>query len=454
MADITTVSMRTIVSTKPVQFGKFYSLSVLGHIMEPSNVRLIFYYPTQGEIELGTATKRLLESLSEMLNSYPTITGRLQKTSEGHWRIKCNDAGVRMIEARARGSMEDWLQKADREEELKLVYWEDMFHKPYFWSTFYIKMTEFEGGGIAIGLSCSHLLADVACATMLIKTWAETTLFGKMHNPPHFGPFPHLRRGHSGINPKLDNDLINCYKLYLEGTGQSTVSTAEKYETVTFAFSDEMVRKCMAESQADGSIPNGSPFAALASLFWLSVGKVKGKRELINMSICLDRRNVLGLDKSFFGNCMIFSKVLGEDIKEVELRQAAKAITNAIQKMGKEEIMDLVEWLETERDGKNLSDYQPPPINGPDLICANWENFDPYSAIFESGVKPIRVSYYFEHVFGEGQVLILPSPEGDTSLSRIAMVTLPEHEVMKLCEEDLILQFSPTILMGGKKIKV
>ncbi|KAF5189469.1 Spermidine hydroxycinnamoyl transferase [Thalictrum thalictroides] len=445
MADITTVTMRTIVSTEPVQFGKYYSLSILGHIMEPSNIRLIFYYPTRGEIELGKTTERLLESLSEMLNSYPIITGRLQKTSEGQWRIKCNDAGVRMIEARATGSVEDWLQKADREEELKLVYWEDMFHNPYFWCTFYIQLTEFEDGGIAIGLSCSHLLADVTCATIFVKAWAETTLFGKMLDPPHFGPFPHLKRGH-----KLYNDLINCYKIYLEGTKQYMVSTTEKYETVTFAFSDEMVRKCMTESQDDGSILNGSPFAALASLFWLSISKVKGKKELINMSICLDRRNALGLDKAFFGNCMIFSKVLGEDMKEVELRQAAKGISNAMQKMGNEEIMDLVEWLESERDGKKSSDYQPPPINCPDLICSNCENLDPYSSIFEPGVKPIRFSCYVEHVFGEGQVLILPSPEGDSSLSRVAMVTLPEHEVVKLCEEELILQFSPTILMGGK----
>ncbi|KAF9617011.1 hypothetical protein IFM89_033081 [Coptis chinensis] len=458
MADITYLCKRTVVSTKPVQPGKYHSLSVLDHAMEPSNLRLVFYYYTSAGTELGNVTKKLTESFSEMLTSFPMVTGRLQKTPEGRWKIKCNDAGVRTVEARAKGSVEEWLETADREQELKLVYWEDIFYKPYFWSTFYIQLTEFEGGGIAIGLSCSHLLGDATSATMLVKAWADTAMFGKMISPPHFHSVPPRRIGNKDVNKSPHIDMINCYKSSLDRKSNLTALCIERYATVTFVFDDEMVRKCMAEAQAGAvSLSNdssASPFAALASLFWLSVNNLKGRKGgLSDMSICLDKRIALGLDNGFFGNYMIFNKVCGEESMEVGLPNAAKAIENAMQKMGNEGIMDLLEWLESNSDGDLKNDYKPPPpINGPDLVCANWESLNPYSAIFESRGKPIRVSYYFERVFGEGQILILPSPDGNSSLSRVAMVTLPEHQVVKLCEEDLILRFSPTILMGMNKI--
>jgi hypothetical protein len=54
--------------------------------------------------------------------------------------IKCNDAGVRMVEARIKGSVEDWLKSVDREKERMLAHWEEMYHKPYFWSTFYVQV--------------------------------------------------------------------------------------------------------------------------------------------------------------------------------------------------------------------------------------------------------------------------------------------------------------------------
>ena len=118
--------------------------------MEKNHIRMVFYYPSMGYgqdhddqtvMEAGHVTHVLRESLSEMLNHFPVVVGRLQRNEEnGQWMIKCNDAGLRMVEARAQGSVEDWLKCVDRDKELKLVYWEEMYHKPYFWSTFYAQV--------------------------------------------------------------------------------------------------------------------------------------------------------------------------------------------------------------------------------------------------------------------------------------------------------------------------
>ncbi|KAL2525491.1 HXXXD-type acyl-transferase family protein [Abeliophyllum distichum] len=443
MAEVSLICKRTVISTKPVQPGKFCALSALDRLMEHNYLHVVFYYQSTMERNPGELTKKLRETVAEMLSAFPIITGRLFKTPEGHWTIKCNDAGMRMVEARAKGSVEKWLQNLDRGKELQLVHWEEMFHKPYFWSTFYVKVTEFEEGGIAIGLSCTHLLSDPPCATMLIKAWADMTLGGKMITPPLFHPLPGRRPGNTNTNHEPYMELIDHYKSFIE---KPAPVFNTKQVTILLAFDDEMVKRCITRIAPIES--NRTPFEALAALFWVVVSKVKGtKGGLTNMSICLDMRNVLGLDRGFFGNCMVYNKVNGEGIEGHELCKAANAIKEVVGKMDADGIMDLIEWLK-ERNYQDL-----PWMNGYDLICVNLEAVDSYSAIFEDNARPLRVSYYIEPAVGEGQILILPPPVGGrNTFGRVVMITLPEDEVNKLLEDALIQEFSPTVLMGLNKM--
>ncbi|KAF7150796.1 hypothetical protein RHSIM_Rhsim02G0190800 [Rhododendron simsii] len=133
---ITILCKRTVVSTKPVQPEKFHHLSALDWVMEPNRIRMVYYYKTPPGQAVGPVTKKLRESILEMLNGFPMVTGRLLKKDEGQWMIKWNDARVRLVEVRAKGSVEGRLRRVDTEKELELL-------------------TEFEEGGLAIGLSCT-----------------------------------------------------------------------------------------------------------------------------------------------------------------------------------------------------------------------------------------------------------------------------------------------------------
>ncbi|XP_020227912.1 protein ECERIFERUM 2 [Cajanus cajan] len=432
--EVSYICKRTVVSTKAVEPGRFFPLSVLDHHMEKNHIRMVYYYQTSREVEVGGVTKKLRESLSEMLTHFPIVSGRLVRDDErGHWKIKCNDAGVRMVEAKAKGSVEGWLTNLDREKELQLVHWEEMFHKPYYWSTFYVQLTEFEEGGLAIGLSCIHLLADSTCATTFMKAWADISLCNKMITPPLFHPLPPPRPRNRNPNHHPHMELIHHYKSLIE---KPIALKDVRYTTISLGFSDHMVQACMSMVQPNGPI---TPFEALTTLFWVSLSKIKGLGNgLVDMSICLDMRKVLGLDYGFFGNCMVYNKVHVEGNK---FPQVVKAISDVVTKMNSEGIMDLIEWLEN-NDTSSLT-----MMNGHDLVCASLEGVDPYLAVFQDWFKPIHVSYYVEPVLGEGQVLILPGKQGEGPLSRVAMVTLREEEAIKLCEDDVISQFSPSILM-------
>ncbi|KAF7150956.1 hypothetical protein RHSIM_Rhsim02G0192900 [Rhododendron simsii] len=234
-----------------------------------------------------------------------------------------------------KGSVEGWLRRADREKELELVHWEDMYCKPYFWSTFYVQitwfiymkrkfhasgslinlliqllLTEFEEGGLAIGLSCTHLLVDPPSAAMFAKAWADKTLGGKMLTPPLFQPLPLPKPGNKNTNHQTYTVLIDRYKTSIQNP---TPDMAKQHTTVTFGFTDKMVQSCKAMAKTVGAPDDSSlmPFEAQAGLFWVCVSKIEGEGNgtLTNMSISLDMRETLGLGKGFFGNCMVYQKV-------------------------------------------------------------------------------------------------------------------------------------------------
>ncbi|XP_050227469.1 protein ECERIFERUM 26 [Mercurialis annua] len=438
---ITHICKRTVVSTKPVEAGKFVPLSVLDRLMERNHLRIVYYFQTPKGMELGETTKKLRESMSEMLTTFPVLTGRLVKGQDGHWMIKCNDAGVRGVEATAKGSVEEWLENVDKEKELTLIHWEEMFQNPYFWSTFYVQLTEFEEGGLAIGLSCFHLLADLTCAAMFIKAWADITLTGKMISPPLFHPLPPRRPGNTDPYHLPYTHLINYYKSTLEKTYLVT-DTAHGYATIALLFKDPMVRACIAAARATSARngPNPSPFQALSGLFWGCISKAKGKKYgLVDMCVCLDMRKMLGLDYGYFGNCTVYNKI------QPKSSNPTVDIVEEMAKMDIEGMLDLIEWLQS-------NDWQSTSwMNGGDLICGNLEGVNPYFSMFEEGFAPIRVSHYVEPVGGAGYVLVVPAPPGEGEMARVVMVTLPEDEMVRLCKDDLLLGFSPITLMGLKK---
>lgn len=313
------------------------------------------------------------------------------------------------------------------------------------------QLTEFEGGGLAVGLSCTNLLADPICAAMFIQAWADTNSAGKLLNPPYFHSLPLRRPGNRKINHKPYTQLINHYKSCIHLEAKSPAK-ASNYATVSLAFPDDMVRACMTNA-AKGWPCAASPFEALAALFWVCISNAKGVKEgLVDMSICLDVRKVLGLDKGFFGNCMVYGKVCGEEglLEKRELPECSIAIGEVVRKMDIEGVMDLIEWLHGRSElGQSALSFK----NNDDLICVNLDTMDPFSAVFEGGFGPMQVSYYVEPNWGEGQVVIFPWESTEGPLSRVVMVTLPEDEIAKLFEDALILQFSPTVLMGVHKFK-
>ncbi|RWV96443.1 hypothetical protein GW17_00040848 [Ensete ventricosum] len=208
--------------TPPGRSRRIFAATPLGPDVLQRRCQVVLYYSEVGEgkeaesrVTVGAWMK---ESLSEVLSSHPVLAGRLRRDDEGRgcWEIKFNDCGVRLVQATAEVTLSEFLCSEYRDErEANLAYWEDVnADNPNYSPLFFIQVclfrhamqlrqctyhrdchcllllhvTQFQGDGYSIGISCSLLLADPFVLARFLKSWAQThtTMFahGQLTNPP------------------------------------------------------------------------------------------------------------------------------------------------------------------------------------------------------------------------------------------------------------------------------
>ncbi|CAB4315927.1 unnamed protein product [Prunus armeniaca] len=428
-------SKLTAVSSRPVKAGTTHNLTALDHAMGLHTLHVVFYYKHKLFSCFDLDPLRL--SLSEALSLHPPVMGRMAQKPDSNWEVMCNDAGVRVYMARVATTLDEWLRSADGSEERLLTVWDDMPDDPSTWSPYRIQINEFEGGGAAIGVSCTHMHADPTCVTLLVKAWAETHRKQAIAHPLLVGESSAL-----GGRP-VDQDMIKTKSAaaYYEAksVAAKTPLPEKKMSTATFKFSSAMIKQGLL--QIHKTCPEANPFDLLAALFWTSIARLKPPKSATkhSLSICTDSRKKLG-SGWHYGNALHFSMLSVPDVEEVEKRQrvGARGRSGAPPRVESEGggflVWSGLVWITKGRGSMEHMNEKEPLM---------------YAAMFDKDKKPAHVSYHVGNVEGEGFIMVMPASEG--GLGRMVMVTLPEEELAQLCEAQPILSLKPTMLLSGKK---
>ncbi|KAG7970097.1 hypothetical protein I3843_07G063900 [Carya illinoinensis] len=447
-------SKLTVVSSKPSGPVKTHPLSVLDHAMALHTLHIIFYY--EDNLFQSFDLNPLRESLAEVLSIYPSVTGRLSRADNGNWEVNCNDAGVRIFRAKVGVSLHEWLSSADESEERDLTVWDDMPEDPTIWSSFRLQINEFEGGGVAIGLSCPHMLADPTSATLLFKSWAETYRRETIEHPPFFNSMAL----HGRPIPNVNTKSAEYY-----ATKSKAQASSLKMASATFKFPTSVIKQCLSEVHQD--CPDATPFDFLAAFFWTRITRVKGHKNIgsaHSLSICTDFRRLLqgSLPFGYFGNALHFSMLSleGGEMGQGKLGHVVQSVHSHMLGMEEEEVWSVIDWFEAQKvEGGKFA----PPFRmfGPELTCISFEHMivpstmaessarsSSIHAMFDKDRKPIHASYHVGNVEGEGLIVVTPSTE--EGFTRTVTVTLPEKELAELCEDQSILRLEPTMLLCGK----
>lgn len=328
-----------------------------------------------------------------------------------------------------------------------------LFYLVYFDSSFFdcwhSQINEFEGEGIAIGLSCAHINADPTSLSLLFKSWIETHRKETIEHPLSWKPYALCDR-------QVPRSFTKSTNYYAEKANAQPPSV--KMATVTFKFSNSAVEKCLKE--VHGKCPDATPFDLLTALFWIRIEHLKAQTEERKhaLSICLDYRSLVQppIPLGYFGNALHFSllSLNEEEIDCNELGNVVELVHRHVSGIGEEEVRSSVEWLESqmEKGGKYASPFR---MYGPELTCVSMEHMITgnksllHSASFKNDEKPVHVACHISNVTGEGLIMVLPSVE--EGLARTVMVTLPVKEINKACEDQAILRLQPTVLLSGRQ---
>ncbi|KAL9686446.1 hypothetical protein QQ045_023905 [Rhodiola kirilowii] len=267
------------------------------------SLHLVYYYRNNpgGPFDLDG----LRISLSKVLSMYPAVTGRLARDGNGDWEVNCNDAGVRVLKANVDVTLDEWLKSADGCQERLLTAWENMPEDPAMWSPFRIQVNDFVGGGLAIGLSCSHMHTDLTFAATLFQAWTMAHRHQPIGHPPSCHPF--WPRASSASSDRGTKSASRHYEV----ASKQLDPTPLKMATAQFKFSDYAIKQCLAEIHLQCA--NATPFDLLAAIFWKSIenSNQSDVQEKHALSVCMDFRKLLSkpLPLGYFGNAQHFSQL-------------------------------------------------------------------------------------------------------------------------------------------------
>ncbi|KAB1208276.1 Rosmarinate synthase [Morella rubra] len=217
-----------------------------------------------------------------------------------------------------------------------------------------LKINDFEGGGVAVGLSCPHMLGDATCATLFFKSWTEVLRRREpLEHPPSFNPL--ALRGRS-----VPNIHTKSAKYY--ATKSEVQTSSVQMATATFKFSNSVIKQCLSEVHED--CPD-TPFDLLAALFWTRITRLKDSKNdyAHSLSFCTDCRRLLQVPLPYghFGNALHFSvlRLKGEEMGQVSLGHVVQLVHSHLLGMEEEEFWSVMDWFEAQKGGEEGSLHHP-----------------------------------------------------------------------------------------------
>ncbi|KAK3414561.1 hypothetical protein EUGRSUZ_H00425 [Eucalyptus grandis] len=175
MVEIEVTSREAIKPSSPTPHHlKTFDLCLLDQMTLMYYAPVVFFYPTDQfctpSLPIERAPSTLKESLPEALARFYPLAGRLNRNN---LCVDCNDAGILYVEARACGSLLEFIESPDiglLDEFLPLHGLAPEPHEEAF--LLGIQVSVFPCGGIVIGTSSSHKVIDGTTLSAFLRTWA------------------------------------------------------------------------------------------------------------------------------------------------------------------------------------------------------------------------------------------------------------------------------------------
>ncbi|CDP11175.1 unnamed protein product [Coffea canephora] len=380
----------------------------------------VYYFPSQAFD--GLTIRKIKEPLFIWFNHFYITCGRFRRSEEsGRPVIKCNDCGARFIEAQCDKTLDEWLEMKKHDPALEKLLVSDKIVGPElgFSPLVFLQYTKFKCGGMAVGLSWTHVLGDAFSAAEFMNVLGRV-LAGE--EPQRLlNTAQSLNKNQDAGSPKsVMEDPLSVKRV---GPVEDKWITVNTCNMGTFSFHVTPTELSDIQSKISGKYgPKIAPFESLCAVIWKCVAKIRHGNEPKVVTICKkDSRNK---GDGRLSNSQMISVVKADFA-------IAKASHEELAAMIKNQAIDERKKIEEamERD-QGLADFE---VYGANLTFVNYEDAN-FHGFEYNGTKQVGVSYWIDGVGDEGAVLVLPGPN-DGGFGRIVRVILPENEIVELRRE-------------------
>ncbi|CAA0818646.1 Protein ECERIFERUM 26 [Striga hermonthica] len=368
------------------------------------------YYLERPAFE-GLSTLEIKEPMFTWLNQYPPTCGRFRRAESGRPYVKCNDCGVRFVEAKCGQTMAEWLEAQDlTAREALLLTNHSIGPDLAFSPLIYIQLTKFKCGGAAVGLSWAHLLGDAFSATEYMNSLGRVVAGCGPNRPINLGhttPKPVNSNGW----PKVVAEPLSIKRVDPPVGDDWTLLSSTKMDTFSFDVTPMQLSQIQTKLGLEFS-----SFEAISAIMWKCIAKTRVEdSEPRIVTIC--KREEEHKNATHLRNGQVVSVVKAAGFS------TAQADPSKLASLMKNEAFDETHMIEEamERE-EGLADFI---VYGANLTFVNLEEAGFYEFEYR-GEKAIRVSYKMDGVGEKGLVMVLSGPKGE---GRSVVVVVPENEI-------------------------
>ncbi|GMJ15868.1 hydroxycinnamoyl-CoA shikimate/quinate hydroxycinnamoyl transferase [Hibiscus trionum] len=383
-------------------------------VMTVYHISTVYFYKPDGGSDFFD-TKVLKEALSKILVPFYPVAGRLGYDENGRLEIVCNGEGVFFSQAEASSGMEDLVQDfTDGSKVPQLVPKFDYSGGISSYPLLGLQVTSFKCGGVSVGVTSQHTLADGTSALHFVNSWANTAR----------GLCP-------TIAPVVDRSFLRARQpptpkfRHVEFEPSPTLKTVSDPSVPRpsivsiFKITSEQVKALKDKVNGHPGNTKYSTYSILTAHIWRCAIKARelAEDQEIKLTMPIDGRNRLRppLPPGYFGNVIFIAapEALAGEIQSESFIDTVKRIHEMLRRMDDEYLRSGIDLIETTAD-VNTVRRGAASMRCPNLSINSWIWLPIHDADFGWG-RPVFMRP--ANIVHEGKVYILPSSTGDGSLT-------------------------------------
>ncbi|KAF9600853.1 hypothetical protein IFM89_013133 [Coptis chinensis] len=470
------IKVSSVVPASVTGEDRVHELSNIDLLMKLHYLKGLYYFDRSAVQGITTADFKL--PMFKWLQLYYMAAGRIRKSEADRPFIKCNDSGVRIIEAQSNMTLDECLGADDfkvhgwllpkqvlgpdlsfsplvlmqvRPHQIcsVCVHWDcglyvmtygnyaqvirskkgsemaqklvtricNSDHATNLSQSRYAPFTWFKCGGMSVGLSWAHVLGDAFSASNFINIWGQI-MAGKLTPNSLNRPKAPSETTESEGPMSTPTEILSFKKI--EAIRDSWIAGNNcMMETISFQVTSTQLNHLQSKLSNQSQTPQVRVFEALCTVIWQCLTKIRGNSESRITITC--RNNHHNREDEILSNNQILRVVEADSsIMETEPSELAALIVKQLADNSSpiEDTLLRNEWS---------SDFV---VYGTNLTFVDLEDAKLYGLEFK-GCRPVFVNYTIDGVGKEGVVLVLPGPKTDEG-GRTVTAVLPQNEVMEL----------------------